>query len=60
MLNGHVRNAVGDATGISLMPGENALPLADTSAWIRKRAGFLDAQLWVTPYRAGELYAAGE
>ena len=60
VLNGHVRNAVGDATGISLMPGENALPLADTSAWIRKRAGFLDAQLWVTPYRAGELYAAGE
>ncbi len=47
-------------TALSLMPGENAVALADSAAWIRKRAGFLDAQLWVTPYRDGELYAAGE
>ncbi len=47
-------------TALSLMPGENSVALADTAAWIRKRAGFLDAQLWVTPYREGELYAAGE
>lgn len=47
-------------TGLSLMPGENAVALADSASWIRKRAGFLDAQLWVTPYRDGELYAAGE
>ncbi len=60
-----VQNSIGDGdtrvnTGLSLMPGENAVALADTTAWIRKRAGFLDAQLWVTPYRDGELYAAGE
>ena len=58
--NTSVRNAVGAAVGISLVPGENSQPLADSSAWIRKRAGFLDAQLWVTPYRANEFFAAGE
>jgi primary-amine oxidase len=58
--NTHVRNAIGAAVGMTLMPGENARPLADSAAWIRQRAGFLDAQLWVTPYRANELYAAGE
>lgn len=54
------RNAIGEPSALSLMPGENATPLADSSAWIRKRAGFLDAQLWVTPYRRNELYAAGQ
>ncbi|WP_373063233.1 hypothetical protein [Gemmatimonas sp.] len=58
--NTAVRNAVRGAVGLSLVPSENALPLADTSSWIRKRAGFLDAQLWVTPYRRDELYAAGD
>jgi primary-amine oxidase len=51
---------LGDPVGMSLVPGENARPIADSSSWIRKRAGFLDAQLWVTPYRDGEWYAAGE
>jgi primary-amine oxidase len=58
--NTAVRNAAGGVVGVTLLPGENARPLADTTAWIRKRAGFLNAQLWVTPYRANELYAAGE
>lgn len=50
----------GDPVGMSLVPGENARPIADSSSWIRRRAGFLDAQLWVTPFREGEWYAAGE
>jgi primary-amine oxidase len=58
--NSSQRNAIGDAVGLSLLPGETALPLADRSAWIRRRAGFMNAQLWVTPYRRGELYAAGD
>ncbi len=55
-----VRNSVGEPSALSLLPGENSAPLADTAAWIRKRAGFIDAQLWVTPYRRNELYAAGD
>jgi primary-amine oxidase len=51
---------VGEAVGLTLLPGETALPLADSTAWIRRRAGFMNAQLWVTPYRRGELYAAGD
>ncbi len=58
--NTGVRNAVNEPTAVSLLPGENSVPLADTAAWIRKRAGFIDAQLWVTPYRRSELYAAGD
>lgn len=58
--NSGVRNAIGEPVGLSLMPGENAMPLADSSAWISRRAGFMNAQLWVTPYRRGELYAAGD
>lgn len=58
--NSSVRNATGSRVGLSLVPAENARPLADSTSWIRKRAGFLNAQLWVTPYRADELYAAGD
>lgn len=58
--NTSVRNALGAPVGFALAPGENARPLADTAAWIRKRAGFLNAQLWVTPYRQNERFAAGD
>ncbi len=42
------------------MPGENSLPFAQPDSWVRKRAGFLNAQLWVTPYNDSERYAAGD
>lgn len=58
--NTSARNAIAEPSALSLMPGENASPLADSSAWIRRRAGFMNAQLWVTPYRRNELYAAGD
>jgi len=57
--NRRVVNALRAPVGYALVPGENAQVLADSSAWIRKRAGMLDAQLWVTPYRPNELFAAG-
>jgi primary-amine oxidase len=47
-------------TGYALLPGDNALPMAAPTATIRKRAGFLDAHLWATPYTEGERWAAGE
>jgi primary-amine oxidase len=54
------KNALGHPTAYALLPGENALPFAAADSWIRKRAGFLNAHLWVTPYNAAELYAGGD
>jgi primary-amine oxidase len=53
-------NALGHPTGYLLMPGENSLPFAQPDSWVRKRAGFLNAHLWVTPYSDTERYAAGD
>jgi primary-amine oxidase len=53
-------NALGHPTGYLLMPGENSLPFALPDSWVRKRAGFLNAHLWVTPYSDAERYAAGD
>ncbi len=55
-----VRNALGQPTGYALLPGENALPFLLPDAWVRKRAGFLNAHVWVTPYDPAEMYAAGD
>jgi primary-amine oxidase len=54
------RNALGQLTGYALLPGENALPFLLPDAWVRKRAGFLNAHVWVTPYNPAEMYAAGD
>ncbi|HEV2446179.1 MAG TPA: hypothetical protein VGS58_09665, partial [Candidatus Sulfopaludibacter sp.] len=53
-------NALGHPTGFALLPGENAVPFALPDSWVRKRAGFLNAHVWVTPYSDSELYAAGD
>ena len=53
-------NALGSPTGYALLPGENSLPFALPDSWVRKRAGFLNAHLWVTPYSDTERYAAGD
>jgi primary-amine oxidase len=54
------KNALGHPTGYALLPGENAEPLAAADSWVRKRAGFLNAHVWVTPYRPQEMYAGGD
>ena len=36
------------------------VPLASPGSSIRRRARFLDAHLWVTPYAADERFPAGE
>jgi primary-amine oxidase len=58
--NSAVRNALGHPTGYALLPGENAVPFAQPESWVRRRARFLDSHIWVTPYRAREMYAGGE
>jgi len=54
------KNALGHPTGYALLPGENAIPFALPDSWVRKRAGMLNAHIWVTPYSATEIYAAGD
>jgi primary-amine oxidase len=54
-----VTNALGQAVGYMLVPGENSVPYAAANSAVRKRAGFLNAHLWVTPYDATETNAAG-
>jgi primary-amine oxidase len=53
-------NALGHPTGYILLPGENSLPFALPDSWVRKRAGFLNAHVWVTPYSDSEQFAAGD
>jgi primary-amine oxidase len=58
--NPGVKNALGHPVGYALLPGENSVPLALPDSWIRKRAGFMNAHVWVTPFSEAEKYAAGD
>jgi primary-amine oxidase len=51
-------NAMGDPVSYELIPGHNISDLLDPDDYPRRRAGFADYQLWVTPYTA-EQAAAG-
>ena len=53
-------NRVGYRTSYQLMPGSNGNTLLTADDYPRRRAGFIDHHLWVTPYTADERYAAGE
>jgi primary-amine oxidase len=60
IVNPHVKNAVGDPVGYKFFPGDNAVPLASPNAWWRKRAGFVNHHVWVTPFDEDEEFAAGD
>jgi len=60
VINPSVKNSLGYPVGYELMGGENAMSLLVPEDYPQKRAGFTDYQLWVTPYRANERYAAGD
>jgi primary-amine oxidase len=51
---------VGYPTSIQLMPKKNVNTLLSADDYPRRRAGFIDHHLWVTPYAADEKYAAGD
>jgi primary-amine oxidase len=59
IINPTNKNTLGAPTGYLLFPGENAVPFAAPTSSVRKRAGFLNAHLWATPYAQDEMYAAG-
>jgi len=54
------KNRLGQPVGYRLVPGENAPPFLQPDAAVLKRAGFAAHNLWVTPYRPQERYAAGD
>jgi primary-amine oxidase len=60
IINPSVQNAVGEPVGYRLVPGDNSFPFASKDAWWRKRAGFVNYHVWVTPYRESERHAAGD
>ncbi|MFL6277850.1 MAG: primary-amine oxidase [Blastocatellia bacterium] len=60
VINPAVKNQLGEPTGYILFPGENAVPYAAPTSSVRKRAGFLNAHLWATPYKQDERFAAGD
>ncbi|MGI9383398.1 MAG: hypothetical protein ACR2PO_09600, partial [Methyloligellaceae bacterium] len=53
------KNAVGNPTSYVLKPVGGAISLLSSNDWPQRRAAFSKNQLWVTPYKADELYAAG-
>jgi primary-amine oxidase len=53
-------NAVGEPVGYRFFPGDNSVPFASPEAWWRKRAGFVDHHVWVTPFDESENFAAGD
>jgi primary-amine oxidase len=60
IVNPNVKNGVGEPVAYKFMPGDNSFPFASKNAWWRKRAGFVDHHVWVTPFAEGEKHAAGD
>ena len=60
IVNPDVLNAVGEPVGYKFLPGDNCFPMASKNAWWRKRAGFVNHHVWVTPFSENERYAAGD
>ena len=60
VVNTHQRNALGQFTGYTLVPGAVTPAFARPGSAPLRTAGFIAHQLWVTPYSPNEQYAAGE
>jgi primary-amine oxidase len=54
------KNHAGYPTSYQLMPEMTAGTLLTPDDYPRRRAGFIDHHLWVTPYKYEERYAAGD
>ena len=52
-------NGMGYNTAFEIMPGLTGTSLLPVEEWPQKRAGFSEHQLWITPYKPEERYAAG-
>jgi primary-amine oxidase len=52
-------NRNGYAASYQLVPGMSVHTLLTDDDWPRRRAGFINHHLWVTPFQPNERYAAG-
>ena len=60
ILSSNAKNHVGYPTSYQLKPGRNAFTLLTEDDYPRRRVGFIDHHLWVTPRREQERWAAGD
>lgn len=57
-VNPNVKGPLGHPTGYEIIPGVTAASLLSPDDGPQKVGAFSAHQLWVTPYRPNELYAA--
>jgi primary-amine oxidase len=60
VMNESQTNEVGNAVSYEVLVANHAKLLLDADDWPAKRAGFLQHDIWVTPYAPSERYAGGE
>jgi primary-amine oxidase len=60
IVNPASKNKTGEPVAYKFIPGDNSVPFASPNAWWRKRAGFVNHHVWVTPFHEDENYAAGD
>ena len=60
VLSNERRNSSGYRTSFQVLPGRNVRTLLSEDDYPRRRAGFIDHHLWVTPQRDAERHAAGD
>tara|TARA_B100000579_G_scaffold436247_1_gene461668 strand:- start:8026 stop:9996 length:1971 start_codon:yes stop_codon:yes gene_type:complete len=58
--NNSKKNYMGEPVSYKIAPGENLLPFSHKDSVVNKRAGFMNAHLWVTQFNNKELYASGD
>jgi primary-amine oxidase len=59
IVNHKRKNRVGEPVAYKFMAGDNCIPFASKNAYWRKRAGFVENHVWVTPFNELENFAAG-
>jgi primary-amine oxidase len=60
IVNHNRKNHVGEPVGYKFVGGDNCIPFASKNAYWRRRAGFVENHVWVTPYDESEMFAAGD
>jgi primary-amine oxidase len=60
VINPDTPGPYGDPVGYQIAGGHQAVTMLAEDDFIRRRAGFTEHTLWVTPYRPDELFAAGD
>jgi primary-amine oxidase len=60
VVNTGTTNALGQATGYALLPGENSLVFAAPSSPVVAKASWLASHVWFTPYAPDEQHAGGD